>query len=237
MRLMKRASAGLTLQFGYKFCGWNKGARQRKSEVMRECWEMNRTRQKHLLITFKVETLGNIRFPCSVCGSYWQLYMLPMWEPGMKIGYSCDPWPSAPDRWVTRRQSSTGVFATCLHQESYKPDTVDMSPGSTGRIRPVSSFPWSAIYFHKADYLSYCSHGRASWTSVVHMWLPGRGPSAWACRLAWASRKQAQTVQMCTEGCRWLGRGGIWVPTWHESTLVFFKGRQSQMVQKHVDFT
>lgn len=58
MRLMKRASAGLTLQFSYKFCGWNKGTRKRKSEVMKECWEMKRTRQKHLLITFKVGTLG-----------------------------------------------------------------------------------------------------------------------------------------------------------------------------------
>lgn len=203
---------------------------------MKEFWEMKRTRQKHLLITFMVDTLGNISFLCSVCGSYWQPCMLPMWEPGMKISYSCDPWPSAPDRWVTRRQSSTGVFATCLHQESYKPDTVDISPGSTGRIHPVSSFPLRAIYFHKADYLSYCSHGCASWTSVVHMWLPGRGPSACR-RLAWASRKQAQTVQMCRRGA------GGWVeeesgcPHGMSPLWCFWRAGRARWYKKHVDFT
>lgn len=106
--------------------------------------------------------------------------------------------------------------SVCRMSSSRKPDTEDISPGRTGRIHPVSSFPLSTIYFYKVDYLSYCFYGCASWTCIVHMWLPGRGPSA-CHRLAWASRKQAQTVQMCTEGCRWLGGGGIWVPTWHES--------------------
>lgn len=88
---MKRASAGLTFQFGYKFHGWNKGTSKRKKKVMKECRGMKRKRQKHLSITLKVDTLGNLSFLYSVCGSNWQPYMLPIREPGMLINYSCDP--------------------------------------------------------------------------------------------------------------------------------------------------
>ena len=52
------------------------------------------------------------------CMADWQLHMLPRREPGVLINHSCDLWPSAPDRWVARRQSSTGVFATYLHQKA-----------------------------------------------------------------------------------------------------------------------
>lgn len=88
---MKRASAGLTFQFGYKFHGWNKGTSKRRTKVMKECRGTKRKRQKHLLITLKVDTLGNLSFLYSVCGSNWQQYMLPIQEPGMLINYSCDP--------------------------------------------------------------------------------------------------------------------------------------------------
>lgn len=204
MRLMKRGSAGLTFQFCYKFHGWNKGTSNGKKKVMKERRGMKRKRQKHLLITLKVDTLGNLSSLHSLCGSYWQPCVLPIQEPGMLINCSCDPWPSAPDRWVSRRQSSTGVFATCLPQEKAISQTLLTALPALG-ASTLFPPPLGSICFHKADYLGYCSHGCASCASVVHMWLPGRGPTA--------CHRLGPPVHMCEEEWKWLGGRGIWVPT------------------------
>ena len=116
----------------------------------------------------------------------------------MWINCRCDPRPSAHDRWVTRRRSSTLVFATCLHHSRHNPDTVDTSSGISGSVRHVFLLPpyfsFRELTIWATALVNVCP------VRVVHMWLPGRGP---AChRLAWDRGRRAQALQMCA---------GVWM--------------------------